>query len=168
MKERTTTKSKFKILTVTPHLTYHRNKTVPNTCSSRLFQFQMDIGSVMPMLRTQQANSPGGAVARTSDMNGTKEGHWCSENSYDIPGGKVDTKQESSVQNGQGWHTQATKQTSVMQQEFSGADIKPNQGKETTLLSIFLTFGSYTHRTEKSAHENHFMHILQCVEFSFV
>ena len=126
----------------------------------------MDIGSVMPMLRTQQANSPGGAVARTSDMNGTKEGHWCSENSYDIPGGKVDTKQESSVQSGQGWHTQATKQTSVMQQEFSGADIKPNQGKETTLLSIFLTFGSYTHRTEKSAHENHFMHILQCVEFS--
>lgn len=87
----------------------------------------MDLGSVLPILREQ--NGAGTKVARPEDVNGNKQGHFFSENSYDIPGGKVDTIQESSVQSGQGFHTQATKQTSVMKQEFAGSDMKPSSGK---------------------------------------
>ena len=82
---------------------------------------------MMPMLRAQNG----------SDVGGTKEGHWFTEDTYDIPGGKVDTVKESSVQSGQGWHAQATKQTSVMQQEFSGADIKPNAGEYVYKTCLF-------------------------------
>lgn len=85
---------------------------------------------MMPILRSQN----GSALANTSDINGTKEGHWFSENTYDVPGGKVDAVQETSIHSGQGWHTQATKQTSVMKQEFAGADIQPNAGNTICLL----------------------------------
>lgn len=86
----------------------------------------MDIGSVMPMLKAQNG----------ADSAGTKEGHWFSEDTYNIPGGKVDTVKETSVQSGQGYNTQATTQTSVMKQEFAGVDLQPNPGN---LCSNYLT-----------------------------
>ena len=90
-------------------------------------QFQMDIGSVMPMLKAQ---SRSGEVAKHED------GHWYSENSYDIPGGQVDTTKETSVESGEGWHSHATKQTSFMKQEFAGADVQPNAGNKPTFCVI--------------------------------
>jgi len=64
---------------------------------------------VMSVLRSEN-----GTVAAEND---TKEGHWVSENSYDIPGGKVNSVKETSVHSGHGWHTQASKQTTVIKQE---------------------------------------------------
>lgn len=88
----------------------------------------MDIGSVMPMLRQQ--NAAESSVVKSSDMNGSKDGHWISENTYDIPGGRVDSVQETSVQSGPGWHTQASKKTTAMNQEFSAA--KTSNGSSST------------------------------------
>lgn len=77
---------------------------------------------MMPILRTQN----GSAASPSSAVNG--DGHWISEDTYDIPGGKVDTIKESSVKSGQGWHSHATKQTSIIKQELSGSDLKPPSG----------------------------------------
>lgn len=85
------------------------------------------------MLRTQNGSQ---SMAHSPVVNGSKDGHWVNENTYDIPGGKVDTRDESTVQSGQGWHTQASKQTSVMQQEFAGADVVPNKG----MLSVSYSY----------------------------
>lgn len=91
----------------------------------------MDIGSVMPMLRQQNG---GGSVVKSSDLNGSKDGHWISENTYDIPGGKVDSVQESSVQSGPGWHTQASKKTTTMNQEFAAAAGSSSKGSSSSGL----------------------------------
>lgn len=88
----------------------------------------MDIGSVMPMLR-QQNGGGNMTVANPTEMSGVREGHFLSEDTYDIPGGKVDSKQETSVQSGPGWHSQAVKKTTVMNQEFSGANVKPSSSE---------------------------------------
>lgn len=85
----------------------------------------MDIDTVMPILRSGSTN---GTVSTVTESDGAKDGCYTTENSYKIPGGTVDSVQESSAHSGPGWHTQATKKTTTMHQEFTGADVKPSSG----------------------------------------
>ena len=90
----------------------------------------------MPILRQ---GSTEGAVSTASGSNGAKEGHWSAEKSYKIPGGSVDSVQESSAHSGPGWHTQATKKTTTMRQEFSGSEVKPSSGQCTSWVVMLLS-----------------------------